>query len=246
LANDLPFVCVPAGTRNHFALDLGLDTQDVVGALDGFTSAIERRADVGHVNERLFLNNVSLGVYAQLVQSDAYRGARLGTANTMLPELLGPRAKPVDLRFAGPEGAIRPGARLILVSNNPYVLDRLLGFGSRPRLDTGRLGIVAVEVTSADEAALLVTLESLGQIRRFDGWTEWSAQRFEVASRSPVAAGIDGEAAVLDPPLRFTISPAALRVRLPPTSSGLSPAARHPGLTDATVRKLWNIATGRS
>jgi diacylglycerol kinase family enzyme len=241
----LPLVCVPAGTRNHFGLDLGLDTADVVGALDAFASHIERRVDVGYINDRLFLNNVSLGVYAQLVQSDAYREAKLGTTETMLPELLGPDAKPFDLRFARPDGTIRHGARLILVSNNPYTLDRLLGFGSRPRLDAGRLGIVAVEITSAAEAATFVALESLGQIRHFDGWTEWSARIFEVDSSSPVAAGIDGEAAVLDPPLRFTISPAALRVRLPPTASGMSPAAQHPGLTNRTVLKLWKIANGR-
>ena len=98
------FVCVPAGTRNHLALDLGLDRGDVVGALDAFTSGTARTIDLAFVNERVFVNNVSLGIYAEIVQSEAYRDAKRETVQKMLPELLGPRAKPFDLRFAGPDG----------------------------------------------------------------------------------------------------------------------------------------------
>src|SRR5204863_2867049 len=71
--HDVAHVCIPAGTRNHFALDLGLDRDDVVGALDAFTDGLERRIDLARVNERVFVNNASLGVYAKVVQSDAYR-----------------------------------------------------------------------------------------------------------------------------------------------------------------------------
>jgi diacylglycerol kinase family enzyme len=241
--HDVAYVCVPAGTRNHLALDLGLDRDDVVGALDAFTDGIERPIDLAFVNGRVFINNVSLGVYAEIVQSDAYRDAKLETMQKMLPELLGPHATPFDLRYRGPDGAGARSAQLLLVSNNPYVLDRLTGMGSRPRIDTGVLGIVAVEIAGAAQAAKLVSLEALGQISRFEGWVEWSAPQFEVASAGPVAAGIDGEAAVLDPPLRFTISPAALRVRLPPIAAGLSPAALSPGLTSSALRDLWGIAT---
>src|SRR5947207_1423748 len=119
----------------------------------------------------------------------------------MLPELLGPRATPFDLRFRDENGERRDSAQLILVSNNPYVLDRLAGVGSRPRLDTGLLGIVAVEISGATQAARFISLETLGQVRRFQGWREWSARRFEVASSGPVAAGVDGEAMMLAPPL---------------------------------------------
>ncbi len=172
------------------------------GALDAFGSGVERRIDLAFVNDRIFVNNVSLGVYAEIVQSDAYRDAKRETVEKMLPELLGPRAQPFDLRFVGPDGADHPSAQMILVSNNPYVLNSLAGAGSRPRMDTGRLGVVAIEITGANQAAKLVSLEAVGQVRRFEGWTEWSADRFQVDSGSPVAAGIDGEAVVLDPPLR--------------------------------------------
>ena len=245
MEHNVAYVCVPAGTRNHLALDLGLDRDDVVGALDAFDSGIEHPIDLAFVNDRIFVNNVSLGVYAEIVQSEAYRDAKRETVEQMLPELLGPRAKPFDLRFAGPDGGEPRSAQLLLVSNNPYVLDSLVGSGSRPRLDTGKLGIVAIEIKGAAEAAKLVSLEALRQISRFDGWAEWSADSFQVDSGSPVAAGIDGESVVLDPPLRFTISPSALRVLLPPSAVGLSPAAVRPSLSGSTLRELWGIATAR-
>ena len=246
MEHDLPYVCVPAGTRNHLALDLGLDRDDVVAALDAFSAGGERRIDLAFVNERVFVNNVSLGIYAEIVQSDAYRDAKLATVDKMLPELLGPEATPFDLRFRGPSDEEQQTAQLVLVSNNRYVLDRLGGMGSRPRLDTGELGILAVEIANAAQAAKLLSLNALGQVARFEGWLEWSAPGFEVMSSGPVATGIDGEAVTLDPPLRFTIAPAALTVLLPPTATGLSPAALQPGLTRAAVRDLWQIATGSS
>ena len=245
MEQDVDFVCVPAGTRNHLALDLGLDRDDVVGALDAFGSELGRSIDLAFVNERIFVNNVSLGIYAEIVQSEAYRDAKLATAEKLLPELLGPRAEPFDLRFVGPDGVERRSAQLLLVSNNPYELDSLVAAGSRARLDTGRLGIVAVEITGPAEAAKLASLEAVRRLQTFDGWSEWSASAFQVDSGSPVAAGIDGEAVVLEPPLRFTIAPSALRVRLPPSAPGLSPAALRPKLDRASLRELWEIATGR-
>jgi diacylglycerol kinase family enzyme len=238
------FVCVPAGTRNHFALDLGVDRDDVVGALDAFEEGFERRIDLAFVNDRVFVNNVSLGAYAEIVQSDAYRDAKLESMERMLPDLLGPDATPFDLRYTGPDGDERQSAQLILVSNNPYVLDRLVGAGSRPRLDTGALGIVTVEIESAVQAAELVSLDALGQGRRFRGWLEWSAGDFTVASAAPVAAGIDGEASILESPLRFTSAPAALTVRLPPAAAGHwangdSPTRRN------TMRRLFDGASAR-
>src|SRR3984957_19351659 len=120
--HDIPHVCIPAGTRNHFALDLGLDREDVVGALDAFTDGVERRIDLATVNGRTFVNNASLGLYAEVVQSPQYRDAKLKTAASILPDLIGPGANPLDLRYTGPDGQAHQTAHLILVSNNPYQL----------------------------------------------------------------------------------------------------------------------------
>jgi diacylglycerol kinase family enzyme len=240
MRHDVPYVCIPAGTRNHLALDLGLDRDDVVAALDGFTNGVERRIDMALVNDRVFVNNVSLGVYAEIVRSDAYRDAKLATMERMLPDLLGPNAKPMDLRFTDGTGTAHETAQLLMISNNPYRLDHLIGVGSRPRMDTGVLGILAVEIKSAAQAAALYALETVGRARDFGGWLEWSAPTFTVASDAPVAAGIDGESVRLEPPLRFELVPQALTVLLPPTAVGLSPAALSPTLSRAGVKELWS------
>lgn len=246
MQHGVDYVCVPAGTRNHLALDLGLDRDDLVGALDAFHHGVRRRMDLAFVNGRVFVNNVSLGIYAEIVRSDAYREAKMATTERLLPELLGPRATPFDLRFAGPSGRLVRTAQLVLVSNNPYVLNRLAGIGSRPRMDTGTLGIIAVVITGAAHAMQLISLEAVGQVRRFGGWLEWSADRFEVTSGAPVAAGIDGESVVLKSPLRFRSAPAALHVRLPPSAPGLSKAAISPGLNRSAIGELWKIGTSRN
>lgn len=243
---DVPLVCIPAGTRNHFALDLGLDRDDVVGALDAFGEAVERRIDLAEVNGRVFVNNVSLGVYAKVVQSPEYRDAKRQTTAAMLPELLGPNAEPFDLHFTGPDGSVRSGAQIIQVSNNPYVLSSLAGFGSRARLDTGQLGIAASQVRGAADVAAFVAAESAGRLDRFRGWTEWSAPIFTVESGAPVEAGVDGEALLLEPPLEFRLLPGAVRIRIPVSAPGYSPAALKSPSPWWTLRALLRAAAGQA
>ena len=244
--HDVPHVCVPAGTRNHFALDLGLDRSDVVGALDAFTDGVERRIDLAVVNGRTFVNNASLGLYAEIVQSPDYRHAKVKTAASILPDLLGPDAAPLDLRYAGPDGQAHPTAQLILVSNDPYQLDYPGGQGTRARIDQGVLGIVTVTITNADDARKFAALEAVGQVRRFPGWVEWSAPRFEVRSGAPVQIGLDGEALTMNPPLVFASWPGALRVRLPRHALQFSPAARTVQvLSGSTIAELGRVAAGQ-
>jgi diacylglycerol kinase family enzyme len=243
MRHNVPHVCIPAGTRNHFALDLGLDRDDVIGALDAFTDGVERRIDLARVNDHVFVNNASLGVYAEVVQSDAYRDAKLETWTQMLPELLGPGAPPIDLEFEGPDGTELSDAPLVLVSNNPYQLTSLAGAGTRARLDTGRLGLVAARITAASDIAEFVMFETIGQAQRFHGLLEWSEVRFEVRSSSPVAVGLDGEALMLEPPLQFVSLPGALRVRLPERASNGAPATSA-SFTRDNLRALSRIATG--
>ena len=233
-AHSVPYVCVPAGTRNHFASDLGLDRDDVVGALAGFTDGVERRIDVGLVNGSMFVNGVSLGAYAEVVRTDESRAAKLQTMERMLPELLPPGGRPLDLRFADGDGRRHETAQLVMVSNNPYRLDRLAGAGSRPRLDTGELGILAVEIANATDSAALFALEAVGRGRDFGGWLEWSAATFTVDSHAGLAAGIDGEPVLLHPPLHFEIVPRGLTVLVPASAVGPSPAEPAPALSPAT------------
>jgi diacylglycerol kinase family enzyme len=245
MEHDVAHVCVPSGTRNHFALDLGLDRDDVVGALDAFTDGVERRIDLAQLNERVFVNNASLGVYARVVQSDAYREAKLGTWKRMLPEMVGGGATESSLRFEAPNEQDWCDAALVIVSNNPYQMRRFRGMGSRPLLDSGRLGIFAARLSSAGGAAKLVTLGIVGAHRRFGGVLQWSSLEFEVHSQAPVSVGLDGEALVLMPPLRFVSLPGALRVRVPRHARGASPAAAAVPLTRRNLGALVRIAAGK-
>jgi diacylglycerol kinase family enzyme len=241
----IPHVCVPAGTRNHFALDLGLDRDDVVGALDAFTDGVDHQVDLASVNGRIFVNNASLGLYAKVIQSPEYRDAKLSTAASVLPDVLGPDAEPLDLRFRGPDGD-QPSAHLILVSNDPYQLDSIGGMGTRERLDLGVLGIVVARIDDAAQASRFMALEAAGRVRRFPGLRQWNTPRFEVSSGAPVEIGIDGEALLLDPPLVFESLPGALRVRLPRRAARPSRAARAVRLlSGSTITELAEVAAGR-
>ena len=242
----IPFVVVPAGTRNHFALDLGLDRADVPGALDAYDDGVDTKVDLAEINGRVFVNNASMGVYAKVVQSADYRDAKVSTAAAMLPDLLGPGAKPLDLHYNLPSGQEAAAGQLLLVSNNPYDLAHLRGGGTRERLDSGVLGVVSLRVGSAADAEKLAALEMTGQVQRFSGWDEWTASEFDVRSSGRVEVGVDGEALVLDPPLRFTIRPGAVTVRLPRAALRRSRAARPARITArSTLAALWQVATGR-
>jgi diacylglycerol kinase family enzyme len=232
----LPYACVPAGTRNHFALDLGVDRDDVVGALDAFVDGGERVVDLGDVNGRVFVNNVSLGLYAEAVRRPGYREAKLRTLLDTVPVVLGDQATPLDLRWTGPSGQEHGSGAAILVSNNRYRLGRVVGSGTRPRIDDGLLGITVVSGPIGGR-----------HTRRLQRpWRAWPAQMFEVCSDRPVAAGIDGEAVTLEAPLRFRIRPTALRVRIARSHPGASPSALLPdGMWDS-LRAVARIATDRS
>ncbi len=140
----LPYACVPAGTRNHFALDLGVDRDDVVGALDAFVDGGERVVDLAEVNGRVFVNNVSLGLYAEAVQREGYRDAKLRTLLDTVPDVLGPDGGDLDMRWTGPGGHEHRSGAMVLVSNNKYRLGRAVGSGTRPRIDDGLLGITVL------------------------------------------------------------------------------------------------------
>ena len=209
--HDLPFVCIPAGTRNHFALDLGVDRHDLVGALDAFTDAVERRIDVAQVNDRVFLNNVSLGIYGDAVQRPSYRDAKVRTLLQTAQAVLGPSREAPELHLVDDLGREHNHPAIVLISNNPYALERPFVTGTRPTLKSGQLGIVVLDPPQDP--------------RRGPG-RAWSATSLEINAPEPIHAGVDGEAVDLTPPLKLAIQPAALRVRISSRHPGVSPSGR--------------------
>jgi diacylglycerol kinase family enzyme len=227
----LPYACIPSGTRNHFALDLGVDRNDVVGALDAFVDGGERLVDLAEVNGRVFVNNVSLGLYAEAVQRDGYREAKLRTLADSIPDALGPRAQLSSLVWASPDG--HDSAVALLVSNNPYRLGRAIGSGTRPRLNQGLLGVAALAPTRPNGGRSL---------RHRLRMRQWTTPTFEINADQRVPAGIDGEAIYLEPPLHFQIRAHALRVRIAPSHPGASPSALEPDKPWALLQALASVA----
>jgi diacylglycerol kinase family enzyme len=240
---DVPFVCVPSGTRNHFAADLGLDRANPLAALDAFAGP-ERRIDVGVVGDRMFLNNVSLGAYADLVAEPGYRADKLTTAHAVLPGALRGERALLPVAFQDPEGRQFQDVLVLLVANNSYQLHGGAVLGARERLDDGVLQVSALRARTGAALAGLVARIAARRARPGAEWAQWTATTLRVdAALAELPAGIDGEAVTLAPPLEFRVLPLALRVLVPPA---LRPRAAHAGLRSwATVRRLWTVAVGR-
>jgi diacylglycerol kinase family enzyme len=210
-AHDLPFVCIPAGTRNHFALDIGVDRNDVAVALDAFNQGVERRIDMAEVNGRLFLNNVSLGIYGDAVQRAAYRDAKVRTLLETAQQVLSSGARAPALVLTDDAGREHRQPVVVLVSNNPYALDQPLARGTRPALDSGKLGISSARRTGRSAASTGASLDrGISGVGRAGNGTRWDRR----------------EAADLSGPLRFVLRPASLRVRISRRHPGASPSAR--------------------
>jgi diacylglycerol kinase family enzyme len=186
LERDVPFVCIPFGTRNHFARDLGLDRADPLATLQAFAGA-ERRIDVGYADERLFLNNVSLGVYAQLVRRrEHHRRRREALARVRAWTTLLTHREQLGITVDG--DAVE--TRILLVANNAYGI-AFPTIGARQRLDEGKLHL-------------------------YEPGGERIGERFVVdAAAGRLEAAIDGEPDVLQTPIDFRIAPRALRVLVP-------------------------------
>jgi diacylglycerol kinase family enzyme len=210
----LPFLVISAGTRNHFALDLGLDREDPAACLDGLTDGEELRVDLGVIADRTFVNNASFGAYAEVVRSPAYRDDKRGTTLQTLPDLLnGHRGARLTAQAAGTR---IDGPQALLISNDPYEMSDIAGLGRRARLDAGTLGVVAIRVDSARQA--------IGLLRRGhgQGLTMLTAGEVTVDADTPqIPVGIDGETVMVPTPVRCTIQPRALRVVVPRERPGV-------------------------
>jgi len=231
----IPFLVISAGTRNHFALDLGLDRDDPSRCLDALTDGVELRVDLGSINGRPFVNNASFGAYAELVRRPEYRGDKTQTALQALPDLLVGHSGPWLYARAGEVVIARPQA--LLISNNPYATDDPAGLGRRARLDRGTLGVIGVRVDNARQAASLQSGPASESVT-----VTTAASVTVTADADEIPVGVDGESIVVRPPVGCTIRPAALRVRVPRHRPGRTPP---PPLDRDNVRALATIAFRR-
>ena len=226
----LPFVVITAGTRNHFALDLGLDRADPPACLAALSDGVELRVDLGLINGQVFVNNASFGAYAEVVETPAYRADKLKTTLDLLPDLLqGHRGARLSARADGTE--IR-SPQALLLANNPYGTGDIAGLSRRARLDRGMLGVVGVKVRTARQAADLV------RDRHAAGLSVLTAKEVQIsADAAQIPVGIDGKAVSMSTPVTCTICPSALRVWVPRDRPGI-PAPKPP----VNWARLWHLA----
>jgi len=225
----IPFVVITAGTRNHFALDLGLDREDPAASLDALTDGVELHVDLGVIGGQTFVNNASFGAYAEVVQTPEYRGDKMGTTLQLLPDLL--QGHDGARLTAQADGTRIEAPQALLVANNPYGMGDVAGLGRRARLDRGILGVVGVNVDSAHQA--------VGLLRgaHSTGLKVLTTREIEVTADAPqIPVGIDGEAVRLPTPVRCTIRPGVLRVWVPRHRPGV-PQPK-PQMSWARLRQL--------
>ena len=228
--HDIPFVVISAGTRNHFALDLGLNRDDPSACLGALSDGVELRVDLGRINGQVFVNNASFGAYAEVVETPAYRDDKLNTTLNLLPDLLqGQRG--VRLSARADDTEIR-SPQALLVANNPYGTGDIAGLSRRARLDAGVLGVIGVKVRNVQQAIDLL------RGRRAVGVRVLRTKKIEITADAPqIPVGVDGEALSMSTPVVCTISPGALRVWVPRDRPGVVPPK--PPINWA---RLWHLA----
>ena len=226
----IPFVVISAGTRNHFALDLGLNRENPSACLGALSDGVELRVDLGRINGQVFVNNASFGAYAEVVETPAYRDDKLNTTLNLLPDLLqGQRG--VRLSARADDTEIR-SPQALLVANNPYGTGDIAGLSRRARLDAGVLGVIGVKVRNVQQAIDLL------RGRRAVGVRVLRTKKIEITADAPqIPVGVDGEALSMSTPVVCTISPGALRVWVPRDRPGVVPPK--PPINWA---RLWHLA----
>jgi hypothetical protein len=230
-AHGIPFVCVPAGTRNHFALDVGVDRHDVIGALDAFTDGVERQIDMAEVNGRAFLNNASLGIYGDAVRSPAYRDAKVRTLLQTAAKVMGPSAEAPALYLVDDLGREHRDLALVLVSQPTLLIARWPRHppGARQRAARDRRRRRARRRQPARSRAILErTAPRAERPSTNPRWGRWRGGGPQSAAAVRHPAGGAARPDLLAPPGRLAIS--AALASWPPASTSHSTAPRPPSV----------------
>lgn len=214
----VPLGVLPVGTLNHFAKDNGLPL-DLAGAVRVIAGGFVQPRDLGRINDRTFVNNSSLGVYARALVDRDRRRHRLGMSKwpaMLLASLKVFRQSPLlEVRLSNGSGTMDRRTPLVFVGNNRYELD-LFRVGTRSCLDEGILSLYVATTTSRWGMLKLGLRAAFGRLEQSRDFETQCIKRVQVAtSRSRVHVAIDGEVTVLTTPLEYSVWPGALRVLVP-------------------------------
>ncbi|MEA2463019.1 MAG: hypothetical protein QOJ98_766 [Acidobacteriota bacterium] len=214
---DAVLAVIPAGTYNHFArdLDIPLTWRE---ALDVALNGASRQIDAARINERFFINNVSLGLYPELVARREEHGrdyprwrARLYALYTTLRKY--PHVT-LSVETASQQEVIR--THVFMVSNNSYDLERFGVEAPRETLTEGKLTVYWLSHRSRWQLTRIVARYMAGRVREIPGFTMFRTTQMRVqSSRAFLKVGIDGELFTLETPLTIVSVPQSVTVRVP-------------------------------
>lgn len=245
LEHNLPLVALPGGTRCHFARDAGFEPERITDALESFTG-VETAVDVGDINGRIFLNNASFGLYADIVDNPEYREHKVATSRKVLQDILEDNGKAYSLQFRDHENNKHQQAVLILVGVGPYETLNLLELGHRKSLSSGKLQISVV--TRLDDATVKHLLGGLpfkknASTKMADNFLQWEVSKFSLSSKSAkLVVGVDGEREEYSSPVKISLLPGKLRLMMP--AEGMRGRKKLP-LDTMTIKRLWRAVIGR-
>jgi diacylglycerol kinase family enzyme len=237
----LPMVVLPGGTRCHFARDLGLNPKHIADALNGFTG-VARQIDIGDINGRIFLNNASFGLYADIVSHPDYRAHKVRVSRTVLTELARGQRPLYALRIRHGERRF-DGAVQVLVGVGAYETLNVFELGQRRQLDSGELQVTTI--TRLDDAMVRRLLKTLsfaqGHVAQTgSGLEQWTSRELTITSpEGVVKVGVDGEFEEYSSPVRLRVHPRALTIYVP--VEGERGRAHH-AFDPELVRRTWHMA----
>ncbi|HET9173950.1 MAG TPA: diacylglycerol kinase family protein [Candidatus Saccharimonadales bacterium] len=240
LKHDVPMVVLPGGTRCHFARDIGLEPRHIIDALLGY-NGVERHVDVASINGRIFLNNASFGLYADIVDHPQYRFHKAKISRQTLQAIASGEKQRYPLRFQHGRKHYTAAVQ-VLVGVNRYSFDDVLEFGQRERMDEGVLQVTVLP--ALDDALvrqLLRPMQRVG-IRRagpIAGVEQWVSKTFHVwNAHTALVVGVDGERETYQCPIHIRVLPGALRLYVPP--EGWRTRAKNP-LRPRAVTHAWRV-----
>lgn len=211
---------LPLGTLNHFALDLGIPF-DLEAAAHTIVAGFTTEVDVAEVNDRIFLNNSSLGLYPIIVRERQKR-ERLGFGKWpafFWATIQAFRRYPLlDVRLRVNGELLERTTPFVFVGNNEYAMD-LLNIGLRERLDRGVLSIYITHRTSRLRLIGLALRAVFGRLRNDKDFLALRASEVKIQSaHKRLRVAFDGEITVMEPPLEYRVRPRTLRVIVPAES----------------------------
>jgi diacylglycerol kinase family enzyme len=215
---DTPLGVIPAGTLNHFAKDLGIPL-DLSEAVKVIAANHVERIDLGRLNDRVFVNNASLGVYARaLVDRDARRdlhGLSKWPAMALAVLKIFKRHPLLKVRIVADGAPMFRKTPLVFVGNNRYELE-LLRIGRRACLTAGELSLYIANTSTRWGMLVLAIRAALGRLEQSQDFQSMCVSEIEIQPRRRhIHLALDGEPTSLAPPLTFTAWPHALPVIVP-------------------------------